>query len=141
CASFCEEWNAHPISGEGHDQSPNDMCFMGQLEHGIYLQNDIQLHPCHLAEQDDEWEDVVEDSDAATQNSDIPSMIAADQAPEFANDGAPVPKGVSPFPSPAWPEVFYLSMQQVWEIGHIPIGYGIREEEWDGEGYPELEAI
>ena len=23
CAAFCEEWNAHPISGEGHDQSPN----------------------------------------------------------------------------------------------------------------------
>ncbi|KAI6154254.1 hypothetical protein BKA82DRAFT_4448126, partial [Pisolithus tinctorius] len=159
CASFCEEWNAHPISGEGHDQSPNDMRFMGQLEHGIYLQNDIQLHPnvishyyClqhqgngstpgHLAEQDDEWEDVVENSDAATQNSDLPSMIAADQAPEFANDGAPVPKGVSPFPSPAWQEVFHLSMQQVQEIGHIPIGYGIREEEWDGEGYPELETI
>ncbi|KAI6154590.1 hypothetical protein BKA82DRAFT_51192, partial [Pisolithus tinctorius] len=149
CASFCEEWNAHPISGEGHDQSPNDMHFMGQLEHGIYLQSDIQLHPNvishyyglqhqgngstpgHLAAQDDEWED----------NSDLPSMIAADQAPEFANDGAPVPEGVSPFPSPAWQEVFHLSMQQVQEIGHIPIGYGIREEEWDGEGYPELETI
>ena len=23
CAAYCEEWNAHPISGQGHDQSPN----------------------------------------------------------------------------------------------------------------------
>ncbi|KAJ7639840.1 hypothetical protein DFH06DRAFT_1001840, partial [Mycena polygramma] len=23
CAKFQEEWNTHPISGEGHDQSPN----------------------------------------------------------------------------------------------------------------------
>ena len=23
CAYFCAEWNAHPLSGEGHNQSPN----------------------------------------------------------------------------------------------------------------------
>ena len=23
CIVFCDEWNAHPISGEGHNQSPN----------------------------------------------------------------------------------------------------------------------
>lgn len=23
CADFWDEWNCHPISGEGHDQSPN----------------------------------------------------------------------------------------------------------------------
>jgi hypothetical protein len=27
---FQEEWNAHPISGEGHDQSPN-VCIMLRL--------------------------------------------------------------------------------------------------------------
>ncbi|KAI6149925.1 hypothetical protein BKA82DRAFT_3977200, partial [Pisolithus tinctorius] len=90
---------------------------------------------------DDEWEDVVDNSDVATQNSDLPSVITADQVPEFANDGVPVLKGVSPFPSPAWQELFHLSMQKVQEIGHIPSGYGIRDEEWDGEGYPELETI
>jgi len=27
CKAFQEEWNAHPISGEGHDQSPNVQYF------------------------------------------------------------------------------------------------------------------
>ncbi|KAJ7571931.1 hypothetical protein C8J56DRAFT_810197, partial [Mycena floridula] len=36
CDAFRNEWNSHPISGEGHNQSPNDMRFMGLLEHGAY---------------------------------------------------------------------------------------------------------
>ncbi|KAF6764346.1 hypothetical protein DFP72DRAFT_799852 [Ephemerocybe angulata] len=36
CEAFQNTWNSHPISGAGHDQSPDDMFFLGQLEHGIY---------------------------------------------------------------------------------------------------------
>ncbi|KAG1893904.1 uncharacterized protein F5891DRAFT_985447 [Suillus fuscotomentosus] len=43
CRSFQAEWNAHPISGEGHDQSPNDI--MGQLEHGLYADDCEGIHP------------------------------------------------------------------------------------------------
>ncbi|KAG1827436.1 uncharacterized protein BJ212DRAFT_1474588 [Suillus subaureus] len=39
------EWNVHPISGEGHDQSPNDMRLMGQLKHGLYADNCEGVHP------------------------------------------------------------------------------------------------
>ncbi|KAJ7580049.1 hypothetical protein C8J56DRAFT_1058357 [Mycena floridula] len=34
---FHTQWNAHPISGEGHNQSPNDMCLLGKLAGSVYL--------------------------------------------------------------------------------------------------------
>ncbi|KAK7013406.1 hypothetical protein R3P38DRAFT_3575743 [Favolaschia claudopus] len=54
CENFRQEWNCHPISGEGHDMSPQvrssrvltasfidialqAMCFEGQLRNGIYI--------------------------------------------------------------------------------------------------------
>ncbi|KIM50510.1 hypothetical protein SCLCIDRAFT_145279, partial [Scleroderma citrinum Foug A] len=147
CASFCAEWNAHPISGEGHDQSPHDMRLLGQLEHGIYLQNEVTLHPdvtsyYHGLQQhmdqsnsgdtisdDDEWEDIADNSEMTTGHSDLPSIIADDQASQFANDGAAVPMEISPFSTSNWEEVFKLALQQVQEIGHVPYGFGIQEEE------------
>ncbi|CAK5266042.1 unnamed protein product [Mycena citricolor] len=49
CENFCQEWNCHPISGEGHDQTPNDLCLLGQLEHGFYDPNEYaHVHPSVL---------------------------------------------------------------------------------------------
>ncbi|KAG2097403.1 hypothetical protein BD769DRAFT_1369076, partial [Suillus cothurnatus] len=45
CYTFQAEWNAHPISGEGHNQSPNDMRLMGQHEHGLYVDDCEGIHP------------------------------------------------------------------------------------------------
>ncbi|KAI6016756.1 hypothetical protein EDC04DRAFT_2577166, partial [Pisolithus marmoratus] len=89
----------------------------------------------------EEWEAVLDDNDMATEHSDLPSMIANDQAPEFAHDGAAVPLEVNPFPSPDWQAAFWQALQHVQEIGHIPSGYGMLEQEWGGNGYPELEEI
>ncbi|KAF8054959.1 hypothetical protein FPV67DRAFT_1391983, partial [Lyophyllum atratum] len=45
CEIFQSTWNAKPISGEGHDQSPNDLRFIGQLEHGVYMDDCEGVHP------------------------------------------------------------------------------------------------
>ncbi|KAK7015428.1 hypothetical protein R3P38DRAFT_3321660 [Favolaschia claudopus] len=45
CDSFRSEWNGHPISGEGHDQSPEEMCFMGRLQNGFYDEDCNGVHP------------------------------------------------------------------------------------------------
>ncbi|KAH6908520.1 hypothetical protein BKA70DRAFT_1103473 [Coprinopsis sp. MPI-PUGE-AT-0042] len=42
CQEFEATWNAHPISGEAHGHSPDDLMLLGQLEHGVY---------------NDEWDD------------------------------------------------------------------------------------
>lgn len=90
---------------------------------------------------DDEWEDIADDSEMTIGHSDLPSIIADDQASQFANDGAAVPMEISPFSTSNWEEVFKLALQQVQEIGHVPYGFGIQEEEWDVDGYPEIEVI
>lgn len=90
---------------------------------------------------DDEWEDIADDSEMTTGHSDLPSIIADDQASQFANDGAAVPMEISPFSTSNWEEVFKLALQHVQEIGHVPYGFGIQEEEWDVDGYPEIEVI
>ncbi|KAI5982901.1 hypothetical protein EDC04DRAFT_2616344 [Pisolithus marmoratus] len=126
CTTFCEEWNSHPVSGEGHDQSPR--MFLPLL--GCTAPN----QPAYFwgSSDNEEWEDVLDDNDMATEHSDLPSMIADDQAPEFAHDGAAVPLEVNPFPSPDWQAAFWQALQHVQEIGHIPSGYGMLEQEWGG---------
>ncbi|KAH7903565.1 hypothetical protein BJ138DRAFT_1020415, partial [Hygrophoropsis aurantiaca] len=160
CKIFCEEWNAHPISGEGHDQSPNDMRFMGQLEHGIYMEDELHIHPDIIqhyygssaqgehptpppveSTDEEEWEDVEMTTEAATGYADLPSLIADDQAPQFLHDGVSVPKHASPFPESELEDAFWLALREVQELDYIPAGYGMIEEEWDGEGYPEIEVI
>ena len=38
CAEFCDEWNAHPISGEGHNQSPN-VSAVTNFNHHVFITN------------------------------------------------------------------------------------------------------
>ncbi|KAL0572531.1 hypothetical protein V5O48_009435 [Marasmius crinis-equi] len=40
CRSFQGDWNSHPISGRGHDKSPEQMRFMGWLKEGTYIYED-----------------------------------------------------------------------------------------------------
>ncbi|KAL0563200.1 hypothetical protein V5O48_018875 [Marasmius crinis-equi] len=40
CQSFQGDWNSHPISGHGHDKSPEQMRFMGQLKEKTYIYED-----------------------------------------------------------------------------------------------------
>ncbi|KAF8991090.1 hypothetical protein BDQ17DRAFT_1433303 [Cyathus striatus] len=42
---FQTQWNHHPISGAGHDQTPHDICFIGELEHGRYKEHTLPVHP------------------------------------------------------------------------------------------------
>ncbi|KAJ7094250.1 hypothetical protein C8R43DRAFT_1092450 [Mycena crocata] len=50
CDEFRAAWNCHPISGEGHDLSPEDMCFLGQVENGVYVNDYDDVDPTVLAQ-------------------------------------------------------------------------------------------
>ncbi|KAI6107385.1 hypothetical protein EDD16DRAFT_1712445 [Pisolithus croceorrhizus] len=103
CTVFCEEWNAHPISGEGHGQSPDDLWFMGQLEHGMYMDDAATIHPDvyphygvknSQAQDDADWEDI---ADGGNEFPDLPSRIAAEQSTQILHEGADVPEHLNPF--------------------------------------------
>ena len=141
------------------------MRFIGQLEHGLYVDNDLTIHPevmnhyygsriasqqeqthseTNLDEQDsdEEWEEV-EDDEAVTSghHADLTSWIAEEQAPQFLHEPANVPKQTNPFNHQGLEIVFKQALDKVQGLGHIPSGLGIREEEWDDEGYSKMEAI
>ena len=183
CAEFCEEWNAHPISGEGHNQSPNvsavtiiqpscvynkytpqDMRFTGHLKHGFYVQNELTLHPDVLAHyygsgstsqsqqsqteinsngqnSDEEWEDVEDIEAGSVPYTELPLLIAEEQASQFLHKAAKVPKHINPFDHEDLENVFKQALDEVKRLNHMPFELGVREEEWGNEGYPEIEII
>ncbi|KAG1848385.1 hypothetical protein C8R48DRAFT_610934 [Suillus tomentosus] len=164
-ARMWPEWNAHPISGEGHDQSPNDMRLMGQLEHGLYADDCEGIHPdiirqyygtagkpMHRAPHqtgaghpsDEEWEDIDDFEDPGVETEDLqelPQLIAADHDSHFHHKPVRVPKHASPFNSATLHNTFYQAFTQVREAGHIPEGFGVLPHEWDGDEYPSHEII
>lgn len=87
---------------------------------------------------DQEWEEIpLETSDLNT----IASLIADEQAAQFLHEGAQVPQDHNPFSHPGAETVFAEALEEVQAIEYIPSGLGILEEEWDEDGYPELEVI
>ncbi|KAI1782306.1 hypothetical protein LXA43DRAFT_906137, partial [Ganoderma leucocontextum] len=51
CDQFRYEWNHHPISGLGKNQSPLDMRFLSQLEQGVPVGEDLNdVHPDILSQ-------------------------------------------------------------------------------------------
>ncbi|KAG1722056.1 hypothetical protein EDB19DRAFT_1646053, partial [Suillus lakei] len=163
CHTFQAEWNVHPISGEGHDQSPNDMRLMGQLEHGLYADDCEGVHPdiirqyygtagkpIHCAPHqtgaghpsDEEWEDVNDAEDIDTEDlQELPQLIAADHDAHFHHKSVRVPKHASPFSSATLHDTFCQALAQVREAEHIPDGFGILPHEWDDDEYPSHEII
>ncbi|KAN0082914.1 hypothetical protein V8E55_008709 [Tylopilus felleus] len=61
CQQFQHDWNHHPISKRGHNQSPLDMRFLSTVQHGVYVEpespdvvghsNNINLEAEIIAEQ------------------------------------------------------------------------------------------
>ncbi|KAG1827023.1 uncharacterized protein BJ212DRAFT_1257563, partial [Suillus subaureus] len=163
CNTFQAEWNVHPISGEGHDQSPNDMRLMGQLKHGLYADDCEGVHPdiirqyygtagrpIHRAPHqtgaghpsDEEWEDINDAEDIGTEDlQELPQLIAADHNAHFHHKPVRVPKHASPFCSATLYDTFCQALDQVQEAEHIPDGFGILPHEWDDDEYPSHEII
>ncbi|KAJ7620448.1 hypothetical protein FB45DRAFT_754668, partial [Roridomyces roridus] len=153
CAEFQCEWNAHPISGAGHDRSPNDMFLLGKLQHGVYLDDCVGLSPetiqqlygvhgpeqqrgvhqtgaGHLSDEDDDdggWQDVIEGVEAANEH-------------HFHHEPVSVPKHKSPFDDDAL-NIFDATLVEANRLDIIPPGYGMRPEEWDEELYPAYEIL
>ncbi|KAJ7457474.1 hypothetical protein FB451DRAFT_1142707 [Mycena latifolia] len=166
CDDFRAEWNCHPISGEGHDLSPEDMCLIGQVENGIYLDDCEGVHPnviqryygvdgpgVHRApgqtgagQLDDEEislpsSDLGQNSDSDEEDDDLEAQIEEAHAQNFHHEAVPVPKHVNPFDDEESMQLFYDSLEAAIHAEIVPPGYGLLPEEWDEEGYPTFEIL
>ncbi|KAJ7171624.1 hypothetical protein C8R43DRAFT_874419, partial [Mycena crocata] len=168
CDKFRAEWNCHPISGEGHDQSPNDMCFVGQVEHGVYVDDCEGVHPdvinryygVHGPElqrgpgqtgagqlNDEEISSppsdrLSEDSDDLDNNNDdLERQIEEVHAHNFHHEAVPVPKHANPFDDEDSMNLFYDALEASIQQNVVPAGYGLLPTEWDDDGYPAFEIL
>ncbi|KIJ09895.1 hypothetical protein PAXINDRAFT_157792 [Paxillus involutus ATCC 200175] len=140
CEVFRFKWNSHPLFGEGHDQSPDDMRLMGQLEHGLYIDDCDHIHPdvinqYHIHEQaaadEQGWED-----------EEIAAHLEQNQESNFHHAAVRVPRHIDPFKdAPDSFSVFEETLQHVRNEGHMPIGYGLHPDEWETDEYPSFEHI
>ncbi|KAJ7771996.1 hypothetical protein DFH07DRAFT_734170, partial [Mycena maculata] len=163
CEQFQAEWNAHPISGAGHDRSPNDMFLLGQLENGVYLDDCAGVHPDTIRERYGvhgavhEWEpgetgagqlddEEVPDLDRQGQEmeeEDWEEMVeGVEEANEhhFHHEPVAVPKHTNPFSNNAL-QIFDTALAEANRLHIIPPGYGMLPEEWENGQYPASEIL
>ncbi|KAJ7758913.1 hypothetical protein B0H14DRAFT_2404259, partial [Mycena olivaceomarginata] len=165
CHEFQEEWNHHPMSGNmTGGQSPEAMRLLGQITHGVYKDplEDVHLETINRyygvegsrrrrrngqtgagqasdeSSEEDEGEEVDVDEEEELEN-----QIAAEQAQNIRHAPVKVARHGSPFPEDAEMEQDFLDLLEevLAQADVLPQNYGVLEEEWDEEEYPELEII
>ncbi|KZT06940.1 uncharacterized protein LAESUDRAFT_652764 [Laetiporus sulphureus 93-53] len=162
CRAFQDEWNAYPISGpDTHDESPNDMRFLGQAANGIYVDDGADIHPDVLHElynmagtpvhrrrgqtgaghpPEEEESENEDDTIVDGPTADISEQIAAAQQGNVRHDSVNVPAHASPFADEATETLFFNALAAVHGDGFLPAGYGVLIGE-EIDAYDHEEAI
>ncbi|KAK6977122.1 hypothetical protein R3P38DRAFT_3335017 [Favolaschia claudopus] len=146
CDTFRAEWNCHPVSGEGHDRSPEEMCYMGMLENGLYEEpaNDDcdGVHPSiierYYGTQGRERQRADVESISTTS---LEGQIHDAHASNFHHEAVGVPKHANAFDDEKSMQLFYDTLEAAIQRKIVPHGYGMQPEEWGDDGYPSFEIL
>ncbi|KAF5339702.1 hypothetical protein D9758_014882 [Tetrapyrgos nigripes] len=165
------DWNAHPISGEGHDRSPNDLYFLGKLKHGAYKDDckgidadtiacfygiygdPVQRRPHQTGaghpldeDSDGESEPDSESGSGSSEGSDISGDemgdAVAEQEGQIKHDAVKTPRHQNPFHGNPQRQAHFA--ESLWELSvknFVPRGYGVWQTEWGSGRYPSFEII
>ncbi|KAJ6498199.1 hypothetical protein DFH09DRAFT_945531, partial [Mycena vulgaris] len=133
CEEFQEQWNNHPISGKGHDQTPSDMRLIGELKYGKYADNFEHVHPEVLER--------YRNHGAFSGSNDIDLAIAGDQDHHIRHEAIDVVENECPFASVEAMTLFSAVFQEAQSAGIIPNHLGVAEDEWEGRFYGETETV
>ncbi|KAJ7599360.1 hypothetical protein C8J56DRAFT_1094074, partial [Mycena floridula] len=163
CKTFVDNWNCHPISGEGHDRSPMDMRLLGQVTEGTYLDEfpgvepsvlehyyGVEGHPIqrqpgqtgagHPADEDSDSDSEME-APSSEHPGNLPNHIDEDINSQFLHDAVPVPKHKCPFPDDDDMATFERALLESSQQDIIPGGFGLAPTEWEDGQYPPYEII
>ncbi|KAF5334090.1 hypothetical protein D9758_018507 [Tetrapyrgos nigripes] len=165
CSEFQREWNGKPISGLGHNQSPDDILLTGMIEHGVYLDLDPpddcdgltldQINESYgvrgsIQQRRDgmtgarqtakEPIDIIRDQSIEDVDVDSDQQIAdlgTVHDGKFTAPPVKMPRIVNPFNNlPQLERVFVETLAKVEAQGTIPEGYGMQPGEWEYGSYP-----
>ncbi|KAJ7477546.1 hypothetical protein FB451DRAFT_1032939, partial [Mycena latifolia] len=129
CGEFQEQWNHHPISGKGNDQTPSDIRLIGELKYGRYADNFEHIHPEVLEQYGNEG------------GYDIDLAIAGDQDHQIRHEAIEVAQNECPFTSEDAMGIFSGALHEVQAKGIIPRHFGVAEAEWEERYYGETETV
>ncbi|TFK82319.1 hypothetical protein K466DRAFT_500533, partial [Polyporus arcularius HHB13444] len=166
CRNFQREWNKHPVSGVGHNMTPNDMRFLSNIQQGYLPATDLNdvdpsvLSRCYgvdgparrrgpgqtgAGHYDGGFESSatgnetdLETSDPET--SDPETRVANEQQRHVRHPPIPVPDSTSPF-SEETQELFFNCLQEVRTRGIVPQHHGVSSSEWFDGSYGDFETI
>ncbi|KAJ7463083.1 hypothetical protein B0H11DRAFT_1734813, partial [Mycena galericulata] len=153
CIEFQSNWNAHPMAGhETHNKSPNDMRLLGQARLGVYRDECEGLHPDTIekyygdsgAEQDRVGQSGAGNppDENDSEQPDLVDRIGIEQRPQVRHDAIDVPDHRNPFSDDSAAErKFFSVLKEVVAQDITPTGYGLLREEWDEDGYPDVEIL
>ncbi|KAJ7469655.1 hypothetical protein FB451DRAFT_1038561 [Mycena latifolia] len=165
CQEFQDEWNLHPISGRlTSDQSPADMRFLGQTTEGLYRHDPLDgIHPDAINRyygvagprlrrsgyqtgagiaSDEEDEAPSSDEDEPSAEEQLENQIEADLAQNIRHQPVKVARHHSPFDDSDSEDNFLGLLENVLQQPDVlPEDYGILEDEWEDDDYPEIEII
>ncbi|KAJ6502955.1 hypothetical protein C8R47DRAFT_969545, partial [Mycena vitilis] len=165
CRDFQDEWNLHPISGRlTNDQSPADIRFLGQTTEGIYRHDPLDgIHPdainryygvagarlrrsrgdtgAGIASEDEADESGDASDTEATPEEAMENRIEGDLAQNIRHQPVKVARHRSPFDDADSETAFLDLLEEVLSNPDLPEDYGILEDEWEEDDYPEIESI
>ncbi|KAJ7032986.1 hypothetical protein C8F04DRAFT_1003267 [Mycena alexandri] len=165
CLEFQEEWNLHPIKGRTtNDQSPADMRFMGQTTEGVYREDPLDgIHPDAInryygvegrrlrrgrnqtgagVTSDDEGEVTDSDDDERSLEEQLENRVQDDLSRNIRHAPVKVARHRCPFQDEELQDHFLTLLDDILSRPEdLPQGYGIVDDEWEDEDYPEVEVI
>ncbi|KAJ7685825.1 hypothetical protein B0H17DRAFT_1013903 [Mycena rosella] len=141
------------------------MCFLGQTTQGVYRSDPLDgIHPDAInryygvhgphsdrhrnqtgaghASDDDEGSDRSSDEgDPDDVEVVLENRIGQDQERNIRHAPIKVARHESPFDNAEQEVLFMVLLRDVFELGELPEHYGVRDEEWETDDYPEMEII
>ncbi|KAJ7646936.1 hypothetical protein FB45DRAFT_974803 [Roridomyces roridus] len=154
CEQFREEWNCHPISGEGHDMSP-------EVQNGMYVDEHDKVHPSileryygvHGAESqrdpdqtgagqlDDEEVPQPDYEQTGYDSDELDEQVEEAHSGNFHPEPVVTPKHDCPFSDEETLELFKETFVAAEEAEIVPGGYGLLPDEWADGTYPAYEVL
>lgn len=125
------------------------MRLLGQLEHGVYVDDLDDVPPEDLIEHygvdEDNVDDHIGEGDSDSDDDDYRGDGYAgnnvEDGPEPGEITVNVPETHTPFTDDDMENIFHQSLEEIREHGIVPVGYGIFPHEWEEEHYPTVESI
>lgn len=111
------------------------MFFIGQQKYGKYPDIE-QLHPNTVSQYARNETPSIDDDD-----DQLNDAIAHDQHHHIRHEAIDPPAEGDPFIYEEAKEVFEAAMKQADVEGYVPLGFGLRPDEWEDALYPTVEEI